>query len=354
MNICVYYKEEIDKENILSKLDTKNNLIYCEKSIFKVISMIKEKDIQGIITINNFNAFFKLVEYLYQLPILLIDESNINNIERILQHKIAYKRRKEIPVLMYHRVISSEKEKGIYDTYVTKENFEEQMRYLKENNYESITFEDIKNGEYKKRFDRNKKYIIITFDDGYKDNYTNVLPILKKYNMKISLFMVTDLNYNKWDADVIDREKEKKFELLSKEELKEMLNTGLIEIGSHTTTHINMQKCDKEFLNLEIKKQKIELEKLTGKKIISFSYPWGKVDDKSKKILKENDYMFAVSVESGTTCFSDDFYEIRRREISSTDTLKHFKRKIDEKYFFKQDKKKRRRELKRKIKNFFK
>lgn len=133
-----------------------------------------------------------------------------------------------------------------------------------------------------------------------------------------------------------------------------MLNSDLIEIGSHTSTHINMQKCNKEFLNLEIKKQKIDLEKLTGKKIISFSYPWGKVDDESKKILKENDYMFAVSVESGSTCFSDDFYEIRRREISSTDTLKHFKRKIDGKYFFKQDKKKKRREIKRKIKNFFK
>lgn len=255
---------------------------------------------------------------------------------------------------MYHRVISSEREKGIYDTYVTKENFEEQMRYLKENNYESITFGDIKNGEYKKRFDKDKKYIIITFDDGYKDNYTNVFPILKKYNLKINLFIVTDLKYNKWDADVVDREKEKKFELLNKEELKEMLNSDLIEIGSHTSTHINMQKCNKEFLNLEIKKQKIDLEKLTGKKIISFSYPWGKVDDESKKILKENDYMFAVSVESGSTCFSDDFYEIRRREISSTDTLKHFKRKIDGKYFFKQDKKKKRREIKRKIKNFFK
>lgn len=84
MNICIYYKEEIDKEKILSKIDTKNNLIYCEKSIFKILSMINKKDIQGIITINNSNVFFKLIEYLYQLPILLIDESNINNIERIL------------------------------------------------------------------------------------------------------------------------------------------------------------------------------------------------------------------------------------------------------------------------------
>lgn len=333
---------------------TQKIICFFEKNVLKIISFIKNKDIQGIITVNCSNVFLKMIGHLYKLPVLSINENNLNDVEKNLQHEIAYKKQRDIPVLMYHRVISSEIEKGVYDTYVTKENFEEQMRYLKENNYESITFEDIKNGEYKKRFDKDKKYIIITFDDGYKDNYTNAFPILKKYNMKMVLFMVTDLDYNKWDADATDREKEKKFELLNKEELKEMLDSGLIEIGGHTTTHINMQKCEKEFLNSEIKRQKTDLEKLAGKKVIAFSYPWGKFDIESKKIAKENDYIFAVSVEKGSACFSDDFYEIRRRGISNTDILKHFKRKIDEKYLFKQDSRKKRKETKRKIKKFFK
>lgn len=354
MKICIYYRNRISKEKILNKLDTKNNLFYFEKNILNIIPSIKNDNIQGIITINCSSVLLKIIGNLYKLPVLSIDENNLNDVEKLLQHEIAYKRQRDMPVLMYHRVISSEKERGVYDTYVIKENFEEQMKYLKENNYESITFEDIKNGEYKKRFDKKKKYIIITFDDGYKDNYINAFPILKKYNMKIVLFMVTDLNYNKWDVDVIDREKEKKFELLSKEELKEMIDSGLIEIGGHTTTHINMQKCEKEFLNLEIRRQKADLERLTGKKIISFSYPWGRVDEESKKILKENGYKFSSTVEIGSACFSDDFYEIRRRGISNTDTLRGFKRKIDGNYLFKQDRRKQKKEVKRKIKKFFK
>ena len=84
---------------------------------------------------------------------------------------------------MYHRVVDDEKYAGVYDTHVTLENFEKQMKYIKDNGYETITFEDIANEEYKNRFN-NKKYVVITFDDGYKDNLKNALPILKKYNLK--------------------------------------------------------------------------------------------------------------------------------------------------------------------------
>ncbi|MGL4426128.1 MAG: glycosyltransferase, partial [Cetobacterium sp.] len=115
----------------------------------------------------------------------VMEEFSLNKIvvqiENIYQQQIVKKRKYEMPVIMYHRVIKDESEKGVHGTYVTVNQFEEQMKYLKKKGYETITFEDLLENRYKQRFDKEKKWIMLTFDDGYKDNYENAFPVLKKY-----------------------------------------------------------------------------------------------------------------------------------------------------------------------------
>ena len=246
MNILILYKNIEDKDIIK---DLKNNNVYFlnqkEYSYKKVKELKNEKDIQIIVYVGRNSFLLNIYSSFLDIPVVYTDNmKNIEDIETLLQNKLAYKIRRDLPVLMYHRVIDNKNEIGFYDTYVTKENFEKQMKYLSENNYISLTFKDIQNGEYKKRFDKNKKYVIITFDDGYKDNLKNALPILKKYNMKIVLFLITSESYNKWDTDVENREKEKKFNLMSKEEVKELIVSNLVEIGGHTTKHLDMPNVD--------------------------------------------------------------------------------------------------------------
>ena len=233
---------------------------------------------------------------------------------------------------MYHRVIDDSKYAGVYDTYVNLENFEKQMKYIKDNGYEAITFEDIANGEYKNRF--NKKYVIITFDDGYKDNLKNALPILKKYNLKAVLFYVTAETYNRWDTNVENRPKEKKFELMNLEEIKELYSSGLIEIGGHTTTHLDMPLIELGELKKDLEESRDKIKKITGKKPVSFAYPWGRNNEICRKIVEEVGYKFAVSTESGSPCFSDDLFEIVRVGIYSKDDIKKFEQKISGNYPF--------------------
>ena len=206
-----------------SGINFKSNRI---ADIFKqyryLVKLKKEKEIEVIYN-NSFKRIISLhiFSFFNRIPVVC-NKNEERDIEKELQHRIAYSRRRDIPVLMYHRVIESDDEKGYYDTFVTKENFEKQMKYLKKNNYEPIFFKDIKNGEYKNRF--NKKNVIITFDDGYRDNYKIVLPILKKYNFKIVLFLITDCDHNKWDVEAEGREKEKRFPLMTKAEVQELID----------------------------------------------------------------------------------------------------------------------------------
>lgn len=351
MNILFFASNEKEKnKEALKKINNQNNnIITLEKvSFFLILKLIKEKNIEIILSLGNYNIFLKVIEFLCKCPIVFKDEiSKEKDLEKLLQHKIAYKAQKDLPVLMYHRVIDDKKYAGVYDTHVTLENFEKQMKYIKDNGYEAITFEDIANGEYKNRF--NKKYVVITFDDGYKDNLKNALPILKKYNLKAVLFYVTDETYNKWDTDVENRPKEKKFELMDLEEIKELYGSGLIEIGGHTTTHLDMPLIEREKLKKDLEESRDKIEKITGKKPVSFAYPWGRNNETCREVVEEVGYKFAVSTESGSSCFSDDLFEIVRVGIYSKDDIKKFEQKISGNYPFMRENRARMKKFRNKL-----
>ncbi|MGL4510282.1 polysaccharide deacetylase family protein [Cetobacterium sp.] len=259
-------------------------------------------------------------------------ESIVENIEKIYQREIVKKKKYEMPVIMYHRVIKDESEKGVHGTYVTVEQFEEQMKYLKKKGYETVTFKDLLNNRYKQRFDKDKKWIMLTFDDGYKDNYENAFPILKKYQFKGIIYVLDGIEYNKWDVDNPGNP-EKRFTLMNQEELLEMQNYG-IEFGGHTSTHPRLADLSIENVKSEIINSKSNIEKIIGRELLSFAYPYGSLNEEVKRIPREAGYKFAVATDSGSIVFSDDLFEIRRIGIFPTNNLFNFKRKVSGKYNF--------------------
>ena len=259
-------------------------------------------------------------------------ENIVENIEKVYQREIVKKRKYEMPVIMYHRVIKDESEKGVHGTYVTVEQFEEQMRYLKKKGYETVTFKDMLNNGYKKRFDKDKKWIMLTFDDGYKDNYENAFPILKKYDFKGIIYILDGIEYNKWDVDNPGNP-EKRFKLMTQDELLEMQKYG-IEFGGHTSSHPRLAELKIDIAENEISNSKNNIEKTIGKELLSFAYPYGSLNEEVKKIPEETGYRFAVATDSGSIVFSDDLFEIRRIGIFPTNNLFNFKRKVSGKYNF--------------------
>ncbi len=112
--------------------------------------------------------------------------SGINTLYRFLARK------SQAVVLMYHRVIDRVDLNRAHfqpGMYVTKEAFEMQMRYLTQH-YNVVSLqgfaEIMKSGN---KIPANT--CVLTFDDGWKDTYTNVFPILKKYNLPATVFLVS-------------------------------------------------------------------------------------------------------------------------------------------------------------------
>ena len=184
-----------------------------------------------------------------------------------------------IPVLMYHSISNDKSHLS-----VSINNFENQLEYLKNSGYNSISFNEIHKNI--------NKPIIITFDDGYKDNMINALPILKKYNFVSTCFVVSDLigRYNKWD---VGHEGYVYKELLSKNDLIEWLGHGM-SIGSHGKSHISLTTLDEEEVKHEICNSKNIIQDYIGSNIDSFSYPFGQINNFSANTVKEV-YKFGVT-----------------------------------------------------------
>ncbi|MGL6063955.1 MAG: polysaccharide deacetylase family protein [Fusobacteriaceae bacterium] len=231
-----------------------------------------------------------------------------------------------IPILMYHQFVNKKNEGGKIKLFVTKKTLELHLIILKFLGYITITFDDLEKLNLKGK--SNKKYIILTVDDGYVDNYEILFPLLKKYNMKAVIYMITGVTYNKWTHENMG---ENKFYLLNRTQIKEMSESGLVEFGGHTLTHPSMLEISSEEIKHEVATNKNNLEEITGKRIISFAYPYGHLSERIKNIIVECGYKFAVSTDTGTGIIEDDFYDIRRTAIDKT-SLVDFFRKISSGY----------------------
>lgn len=257
----------------------------------------------------------------------------VARLESLYQHLYVNKKKREMPIIMYHRFIKDASEKGVHGTYIDIGMLEKHFKLLKWLNFETLTFSDLREKGLISRLQENKRYIMLTVDDGYKDNLTLLLPLLKKYNFKAIVYAVSAETYNRWDVENKNNP-ERRVELLTTAELKELSGSKHIEIGGHTLTHPMLDKLSyQEQLN-EISVNKKQLECIVDKKLISFAYPYGIHNNNSKEICKSLGFDFAVATNSGPLVMSQDPFQIRRIAIFPRTDVFGLWRKIKGNYLF--------------------
>ncbi len=208
----------------------------------------------------------------------------------------------DVPVLMYHAV--SDDCWGIRELFVRPSVLEEQLKFLVENGYDPIWFEDLAHLE---DYD---KPVILTFDDGYDDNYTELFPLLKKYNVKITLF-------------VIARDTEGANHKLNKEQIREMSDSGLVSVQSHGYSHDYMDRMSREELDYELGESKRIISRITGKVPYVLCYPTGKYNNTTLEMVPEY-YNFALKMVGGMYNTGDDPFRVNRYYISRETGLRTF------------------------------
>jgi peptidoglycan/xylan/chitin deacetylase (PgdA/CDA1 family) len=217
-----------------------------------------------------------------------------------------------VPILVYHS-IAEYKGTGMKELFVTPENFEAQMKYLRDHGFTPLTF------EYWEELGRVRKPILITFDDGYKNNL-NAFQIFQRLRTQqfkpvATIFVISDF---------IGRTNR-----LSEADLKKLGDSGYFSIQSHTATHPDLTKIDN--FTYELKGSKEKIERITGKPIIALSYPYGNFNN---KVVAETKKYYSFGITTTPERFTpkgmkNELYYIPRVYVKNSTTLEEFAKIVD-------------------------
>jgi len=221
-------------------------------------------------------------------------------------------------VLSYHHIADEEKCSGVT---VCVGQFEEQLDFLARNNFQVVSLKTL-NEHMENGVRLAPKTVVITFDDGWKSTYEYGYPLLAKYNMPATLFVYTDFINARAG--------------LSWDELRELKDSGIFEIHSHSKSHANMPKIlngsqpsdRSSFLQEEVDFPSRALQKQIGIAPFAFAYPYGAANSEIALYLDESDYRMGLTVTRGANPAYAYPYLMRRTMIYGNDTIEAFAKKV--------------------------
>lgn len=240
---------------------------------------------------------------------------------KVFLYKIYPKLTKGASILMYHSVAVN----NAFFT-VTPENFEKQIKYLKESGLKILPFSDLVEKFLRK--EDISSCVSLTFDDGYLDNLQNVLPVLRKYNIKASIFVAPKLLGTKFTtSDKVT------LDIFTEDDFEKMGASSNFEILPHSFSHKELPSLSKEEIQTELS-DCIEFlsKKYNMKKILA--YPRGKYSKEIVDILSEEGWEAAVTTLPGLLTHKSERFLIPRNFVGRFTDMKEFKMLISDGVYY--------------------
>jgi peptidoglycan/xylan/chitin deacetylase (PgdA/CDA1 family) len=223
----------------------------------------------------------------------------------------------QVPILLYHRFGPMASD----SMTVTTDNFKSDLKYLSDNGYRVIPLGDLVDYYLERKKSPLPRSVVITVDDGHKSVYTDMLPLVKKYQIPVTLFIYPSAISNASYA-------------MTWSQLRELKETGLFDLQSHTYWHPNFKK-DKARLKpaeyessviMQLKKSKERLEKEFSARVNMLAWPFGIYDDDLILKAKEAGYVATFSMERHPASNDDNVMILPRFLMTNGERAKTFAR----------------------------
>jgi len=219
-----------------------------------------------------------------------------------------------IPVLCYHRLGIGASKMGI-----SPAKLEEQLRWLSDNGRPVVRLSDLAAFLAGKR-PLPRGAVVITFDDGYESVHRHALPLLRKYHAPATLFVYTDFIGSR--------------DGLSWAQLDEMQRSGLVDIQSHSKSHVNLSDVedDPARLDAELRQPRAAIERslaAAGARVRYLAYPYGDATEAVLEASHRAGYEIGVTVNPGGNPFYASPLLLKRVMIFGDTDLEQFKARLN-------------------------
>lgn len=210
----------------------------------------------------------------------------------------------EVPIIMYHLITERSKLIGKYG--VTPAEVEDDLVFLKQNGYTTVVMQDlinfVKHGEKLPQ-----KAIMLTFDDGNASDFTYLLPLLRKHEMKAVLAIMGDVIDR--DTKTVEENPKSKVPYLTWPQVRELHESGLCEIQSHgynvhgkggsSNRHGESADAYHKRLTADLTKLQDACKLHLNYTPNTFIYPLGAVGKNSRKIIEDMEMVGSLGCEEG-------------------------------------------------------
>ena len=240
----------------------------------------------------------------------------------LVKEEYAAYRKSSAPILLYHAVGEPVEIEWPPSLILSASLFEAHLQYLTQEGYKVVSVEELvsllENGG------NLDKVVAVSFEDGYRNNHTDALPLLKKYDAKASFYVVhRDIG---------------KTIYMDNDRLIDLLANGM-EIGSHTINHAPLALIDPKYLPWEVGSAKKFIEKnLNGYILKGIAYPNGGYNAKVIEAVKEYKFTYGLTGKVGANThqsFQKAPYELQRISIvDDGNGLEGFKRRLERAYLW--------------------
>ena len=221
----------------------------------------------------------------------------------------------QVPVLAYHRFGPTVADGMTVTTAV----FDAQLQWLKDHGYTVIplrTLVDYLRGQGQPP---PPQAVVITADDAHKSVYTEMLPLVRKYNIPVTLFIYPSAVSNASYA-------------MTWEQLQALKQTGLFDMQSHTFWHPNFKREKKKLpapayqklVETQLQKPKAILEKRFGTGVDLLAWPFGIYDDYLESAAQKAGYVAAFSIDRRQAGKSEKLLALPRYLMTNGDGVKGF------------------------------
>jgi peptidoglycan/xylan/chitin deacetylase (PgdA/CDA1 family) len=220
-----------------------------------------------------------------------------------------------VPILLYHRLGPAVVDGMTIKTSV----FEEHLRYLRNNGYKVIRLRQLVDWYLKKGPPPPAKSVVIVEDDAHKSVYSDMLPLVKKYNVPVTVFIYPSAISNAKYA-------------LTWDQLRALKQTGLFDFQGHTFWHPNFKKDRKKMrpaefdksVDMQLTKSKARIEKELGVKVDMLAWPFGIYDDYLLKKAAKAGYIATFTIEHRHATAADSVMKLPRYLMINADQGKAF------------------------------